>query len=108
MSVLKSLSAYQMYRQQVRLRVGGPDVLKFLLQDECLPRAVACCLTQMEICLRELPKNATPLASIAALRQRLNTAAVPELAREGLHEFIDELQLGLGHLHDQIAATYFA
>jgi hypothetical protein len=28
MSVLKSLSAYQMYRQQVRLRVGGPDVLK--------------------------------------------------------------------------------
>ncbi len=108
MSVLKSLSAYQMYRQQVRLRVGGPDVLKFLLQDEHFPRAVACSLTQLEICLRALPKNAAPLASIAALRQRLNAAAVPELAHEGLHEFIDELQIGLGHLHDQIAATYFA
>ena len=108
MSVLKSLSAYQMYRQQVRLRVGGPDVLKFLLQDECLPRAVAYCLTQMEICLRELPKSAALLDSIAALRQRLNAAAVPELAREGLHEFIDELQINLGQLHDQIATTYFA
>ncbi len=108
MSVLKSLSAYQMYRQQVRLRVGGPDVLKFLLQNEHFPRAVACCLTQLEFCLRELPKNAAPLAGIATLRQRLNAAAVPELTHGSLHEFIDELQIGLGQLHDQIAATYFA
>ena len=107
MSVLKSLSAYQMYRQQVRLRVGGPDVLKFLLQNEFFPRAVACCLKQLEICLLELPSNTVPLAGIAALKQRLNSAAVPELAHEGLHEFIDELQVGFGELHGQIAVTYF-
>ncbi|MDG4554416.1 MAG: alpha-E domain-containing protein [Candidatus Competibacter sp.] len=108
MSVLKSLSAYQMYRQQIRLRVGGPDVLKFLLQNEYFPRAVACCLTQMEICLRELPKSDVLLASTAALRQRLDAATVPELAHEGLHDFIDELQIGLGQLHDRIVTTYFA
>ena len=107
MSVLKSLSAYQMYRQQVRLRVGGPDVLKFLLQDESFPRAVSFCLKQLEICLRELPKNAVPMSAIDALKQRLSAAAVPELAHEGLHEFIDEFQVGLGELHDQIASTYF-
>ena len=107
MSVLKSLSAYQIYRQQVRLRVGGPDVLKFLLQNEFFPRAVACCLKQLEVCLLELPGNTVPLAGIAALKQRLNSAAVPELAHEGLHEFIDELQVGFGALHGQIAATYF-
>ncbi len=107
MSVLKSLSAYQMYRQQVRLRVGGPDVLKFLLQDECFPRAVACCLKQLEICLRELPRNTVPLAGVAALKQRLNAAAAPTLVHEELHEFIDQLQIGLGDVHDQIAATYF-
>lgn len=107
MSVLKSLSAYQMYRQQVRLRVGGPDVLKFLLQDECFPRAVACCLKQLEICLRELPRNTVPLAGVAALKQRLNAAAVPALVHEELHAFIDRLQIGLGDVHDQIATTYF-
>jgi len=107
MSVLKSLSAYQMYRQQVRLRVGGPDVLKFLLQDECFPRAVACCLKQLEICLRELPRNTVPLAGVSALKQRLNAAAAPTLVHEELHEFIDQLQIGLGDVHDQIAATYF-
>jgi hypothetical protein len=33
---------------------------------------------------------------------------VPELAHEGLHDFIDQLQIGFGALHDQIAAAYFA
>ncbi|MEI2770444.1 MAG: alpha-E domain-containing protein [Candidatus Competibacter sp.] len=110
MSVLKSLSAYQMYRQQIRLRVGGPDVLRFLLQDESFPRAVSFCLKQLEICLQELPKNATPLAGIAALKQRLGAATVPDLAHEheALHEFIDNLQIGFGELHEQIAAAYFA
>lgn len=108
MSVLKSLSAYQMYRQQVRARVNGPDVLKFLLQDEYFPRAVAFCLRQLDICLRKLPRHAAALATLAALRQKLNAAAVPELTREGLHDFIDEVQVGLGELHDQIAAAYFA
>ncbi|MEZ5584954.1 MAG: alpha-E domain-containing protein [Candidatus Competibacteraceae bacterium] len=107
MSVLKSLSAYQTYRQQVRLRVGGPDVVRFLLQNEFFPRAVACCLKEVETCLLELPGNTIPLAGIAALKQWLNSAAVPDLAHEGLHEFIDELQVGFGELHGQIAAAYF-
>ena len=108
MSVLKSLSAYQMYRQQVRMRVNGPDVLKFLLQDEYFPRAVAFCLRQLDICLRKLPRHDAALAALAALQQKLNAATVPELTREGLHDFIDEVQIGLGELHDQIAAANFA
>ena len=107
MSVLKSLSAYQMYRQQVRLRVGGPDVLKFLLQNELFPRAVACCLVQLKGSLAQLPRNSVPLAGITALEQQLSDAAVRELTHEGLHEFIDELQMGFGELHSQIATTYF-
>jgi uncharacterized alpha-E superfamily protein len=108
MSVLKSLGAYQMYRQQVRLRVRGPDVLKFLLQDPQFPRTVYHCLSVLESCLGKLQRNAATLDSIADLKQRLTKANVPELAREGLHEFIDNLQIGLGHIHEQISATYFA
>jgi len=64
-------------------------------------------MKHLEICLRELPKNAAPLATIDALKQRLNAAEVPKLADAGLHEFIDQFQVGLGELHDRIAATYF-
>lgn len=108
MSVLKSLSAYQMYRQQVRLRVGGPDVLKFLLQNESFPRATAFCLKQLEYRLSTLPRNGAALTAIATLKQKLSGAAMPELAREGLHDFVDHLQIGFGEIHDQIAATYFS
>jgi len=33
---------------------------------------------------------------------------VPELSREGLHDFTDEVQIGQSQMHDQIAAAYFA
>ena len=47
------------------------------------------------------------MSAIDALKKRLSAAAVPELAHGGLHEFIDEFQVGLGELHDRIASTYF-
>jgi uncharacterized alpha-E superfamily protein len=108
MSVLKSLSAYQMYRQQVRLRVGGPDVVKFLLQNESFPRTVSFCLKQLEICLQDLPRNTALLAAIGAIKQRLSNAAIPALAYEGLHDFIDAFQIDLDDLHDLISSTYFS
>jgi uncharacterized alpha-E superfamily protein len=110
MSVLRSMSAYQMYRQQQRLRVRGPDVVKFLLQDPLFPRTVYHCLGEVENCLRKLPqpKNAEILESVADLKQRLTELNIPELSREGLHAFIDDFQIGLGHIHEQIAAAYFA
>lgn len=40
-SVLQSLSAYQMYRLNVRRRVNPEDVLAFLFQSTVFPRAVA-------------------------------------------------------------------
>ena len=57
MSVLKSLSAYQMYRQHVQDRVNGKDVVKFLLQDEQFPRALSYCLIRVENSLSELTNN---------------------------------------------------
>jgi uncharacterized alpha-E superfamily protein len=110
MSVLKSLSAYQMYRQRIRLRVRGPDVLEFLLQDRLFPRAVFHCLSELERSLADLPRNAATLDSISQLKQRVTEARIPELAlaREELHQFIDELQIGLGDVHNQLVATYFA
>lgn len=106
-SVLKSLSAYQMYRQQVRVRVRGPDVLRFLLQNSLFPRTVCRCLDEIETCLLKLPRHDAPLKSVSDLKKTVVAARVPALAQEGLHEFIDELQIGLARIHDQIAETYF-
>jgi uncharacterized alpha-E superfamily protein len=48
------------------------------------------------------------MESISRIENLLDEARVQELAQEGLHEFIDVVQVGLGAVHEQIAATYFA
>ncbi len=107
MSVLKSLTAYQMYRRHVRLRVNGPSVLKYLLQDDEFPRSVYFSLSRNESLLKQLPNHKLPLTQLNKLKRKIVTANVRQLSEHGLHEFVDEIQLGLSTLHDSYGETYF-
>ena len=107
MSVLKSLTAYQMYRLGVRLRISRPEVLKFLLQEKRFPRACHHSLCEVESCLNTLPHNEKPLRAVTSLRKKLMRAKPQELKQEKLHAFIDGLQLGLIKVNDSINKTYF-
>ena len=109
MSVLKSLTAYQMYRQQIRLRVRGPDVLRFLFQDPCLPRSIAYSLETLGEQLQTLPRCDRALATVLMVRADGNEADVQSLAYapSELHAFIDIMQIGFANIHSAIAATYF-
>ncbi len=107
MSVLHSLSAYQMYRRHMQVRVRRTDVLTFLLQNTQFPRAFLHCLDAVENCLHNLPRSDAPLRVVASDKRFVKEARVAALQQSALHEFIDELQLGLGNLHTQIANTYF-
>lgn len=107
MSVLKSLTAYQMYRRHVRLRVSGADVVGFLLHDELLPRSVTRCLRVVEACLRSFPRNDDLLRNLTLAQLRLAEADVPRLVHEGLGAFLDGFQVELGRMHRRIAETYF-
>ncbi|WP_110687426.1 alpha-E domain-containing protein [Salinicola aestuarinus] len=109
MSVLKSLTAYQMYRQEVRLRVRGPDVLRFLLQSRTLPRSVLRSLEEVSRQLESLPHHDRPLAAATMVRAEVAEADVQTLshAPESLHQVIDDLQIGFNALHDAIASAYF-
>jgi uncharacterized alpha-E superfamily protein len=106
--VLRSLSAHQMYRQYVRRRVLANQVLAFLLQDTGFPRAVAHTLGEISSCLeKQLPHNEEPLRAVLRLQRLVAEANVEKLHAEGLHDFIDQLQLEFGNLHQQISSTWF-
>jgi uncharacterized alpha-E superfamily protein len=110
MSVLKSLSGFQMYRQHVRLRIRGPDVLQFLLQDRRFPRAVACSLERLAIALKSLPMHEAALNEVETCRTHIANAEIIRMAAEPdlLHAFVDEIQIDFTELHDAIRKTYFA
>lgn len=108
MNVLRSVSAYQMYRQHVQHRVKGKDVSGFLLQDEQFPRAVSCCLAELNRCVKKLPKNDRPLRHITRLQRGIKEIDPIRLFYNDLHGFIDQLQIDLAAVHEQVANTWFA
>ena len=106
-SVLKSLSAHQMFRRTVRSGISGADVLRFLLSDAQFPRSVEHSLTRISRALLELPRYETAMASCAHMQGLLVDAQVGDLAGTGLHDYVDDLQIGIGELHAAITETYF-
>ncbi len=108
MNVLNSLSAYQMYRQHVQERVNGKDVVDFLLKDTQFPRSVVHCLTQVGLCIGELPQRDDALREVAAMQRLVDGLTVEELLNnDALHDCIDELQLIIAQIHQAIAETWF-
>ena len=106
-SVLKSLSAYQMYRLSVRRNVNPEDVLHFLLDSKIFPRALAHTLNEIDTSLGLLPRNKEPLAAIASVKQALDEADPAMLKNATLHTFIDDMQLMLDDVHNAINHTWF-
>ena len=106
-SVLTSMSAYQMYRQHMHVQVRRQDVLRFLFKDQWFPRAVLSCIDAVEEGIGSLKNNAAPLTAARAVAAKIQRTRVERLQQDALHEFVDELQLGITSVHDAIAAAYF-
>lgn len=108
MSVLKSLSGYQMYRRHVRVRVNGSDVLRFLLRNDQFPRAVMFCLGALEALLVDLPgDDDQALRAVTRLQRLINEVRLVGMKGEKLGDFMDTLQVELGAVHESIRSTWF-
>lgn len=109
MAVLSSLTAYQMFRRNVRARVSGPGVLRFLLQNRDFPRAVMFCLSSLADALPHLPPNRKIERAIERTRSLVRDANIEALldAEGGLPQLMDEIQIGLGEVHGALAEAYF-
>ncbi|MGV6818840.1 MAG: alpha-E domain-containing protein [Thiotrichales bacterium] len=107
MSVLKSLSAYHMYRKNMNTHVTRSNVLEFLMQDVYFPRSFHHNLIAVQESLAQLPNNDASMDQLEQLIKIVRSSHVPKLKQQDLHEFIDKLQLGLSSLHASISATYF-
>jgi uncharacterized alpha-E superfamily protein len=107
MAVLQSLSAYQMYRQKVKRRIVGPDVIAYLLTDTQFPRAIAFSSREIGAALAMLPRSGEPIKKLGDLRRMLSLRRLGELSIADLHGWIDDAQLKLNELHALVEATWF-
>lgn len=105
-AVLRSLSAYQMYRQYVRRRITGTDVLRFLLLDRQFPRSVMHCTAQLDAAASALPRQEAMRHDVQRVQDELAGLDLEALSHETVHRFIDELQVELAALGGTIYETW--
>ena len=72
------------------------------------PRSVAHCLAELTASSDQLPLNSGVRGSIEKVSSHLSALSLREIARERLHESMDELQQQLGIVHDAIGRTWFS
>ncbi|BAC08719.1 tll1167 [Thermosynechococcus vestitus BP-1] len=112
-ALLKSASAYEMYRKRGSHRITPAGVAEFLILDGEFPRAIRFCLLQVEKSLYRI--TGTPLGSwhqpverqLGRLRSQLDYLTIDEIISQGMHEFLDYLQQQMNEVDTQIFQTFF-
>jgi uncharacterized alpha-E superfamily protein len=113
MALLKSASAYEMYRKRKQHRITPMGVAEFLILDREFPRSIHFCLLQAERSLHEI--TGTPAGTwcypvervLGRLRSELDYITIEDIFNTGLHEFMDNLQQQVNAVGKRILETYF-
>jgi uncharacterized alpha-E superfamily protein len=106
-NVLRSLSAYQAYRQIVRRRIVPVRVLNFLMNEVRFPRTVAHCLAEVRQTVGTLPRPEAVTAALDAMQAMIEGVSIREFASTALHGHIDRFQVGLADIHAAVDRTWF-
>ena len=110
-AVLKSASAFTMYRQR-HGRLSPDRVCDFLILDAEFPRSVQFCVNSAEESARAV--SGTPPGThhneaerrLGQLSSELTYTDVSHVLQQGLHEFLDSLQMRLNEIGDGIYSTF--
>jgi uncharacterized alpha-E superfamily protein len=111
-AVLKSVSAFEMYRQK-HGRILPLHIVEFLVFDREFPRSIHYCVRSAEESLHAI--TGTPLGSDRYLSKRLmgplsaelGFTPVDKVIQYGVHEYLDGLQLKMNAIDDGLLNDFF-
>ena len=112
-TLLRTVGAYQMYRQSMQQAIHPTAVARFLLLDPIFPRSVRFCLQGINDTLQQIQNQPVqgPPNDLDCLRGQLlarwSYVRIDSLIATGLHEATDQLQRDLNQLHELIQNRYF-
>lgn len=107
MSLLRSLSAYQMYRQEMGVRVQRKEIIEFVMLSEVFPRSILFCLYKLKQLIGPLDNSSQVIELIDDASSNLKDSDVRALKNGDLHEYIDQLQIKLAGIHNALVESYF-
>jgi uncharacterized alpha-E superfamily protein len=109
MSVLRSASAAEAYRQAYTASMNRADVAEFLLMSRTFPRSVLYCLESAEDRLRQLsgPSLSQAQRLLGRVRADIEFRDPHELLDEDLSDFLEGVQFSVRGVAELVAAEFF-
>jgi uncharacterized alpha-E superfamily protein len=113
-AVLKSASAFEMYRKTHKDGIKPVNIIDFLIRNPSFPASVRHCIERVDGSLHRI--NGSPLGKATNEPERLveqlisDLTCIPadEMIGSGLHEFLEHVQLLLSGVGSSIAATFLS
>ncbi|MBC7526941.1 MAG: alpha-E domain-containing protein [Chthonomonadaceae bacterium] len=114
-AVLKSVSAFEMYRKVYPAGLRSASVVDFLVLNPQFPASVRHCVKRVDGCLTRIgdgPKESEtamePQRLIMRLMADLQYVRPGSIIKSGLHEFLEDIQVQCADLGDSITKTYLS
>ncbi len=111
-ALLKSVSAYDMYRKRFG-KLTATGIAEFLILDKEFPRSMLHCLIQAEESLhaltgRNIGYSNNAERQLGLLKSQLEYADINEIFNSGLHEYLDNFQAKLNNVSMAIFESFFS
>jgi uncharacterized alpha-E superfamily protein len=113
MALLKSASAFEMYRKRDH-RISPAEVAQFLILDREFPRSIRCCLTLAQQHLHAITDTPTRTwrnpaeRTLGKLCADLDYVTIEDVFEVGLHEYLDRIETQINDISTCIHSTFFA
>jgi uncharacterized alpha-E superfamily protein len=111
-SVLRSCSAFEAFRRSRRGQLNLERVVDYLLRDAVFPRSILFSIAEAEQALAQITAegsqldDAPPSRLLRSLRVELERIEVGTVISDGLHEFLDDVQIKISEIHCSIQETF--
>lgn len=111
-ALLKSVSAYDMYRKKYG-KLTPSTIAEFLILDTEFPRSILACLINAEQSLITLSGSSVGFSNTAqkklgALKSQLEYIDINDIINEGMHEYLDDIQRKLNDISSAIYNSFFS
>lgn len=112
-ALLRSVAGYHAFRRIYPRGMTPASVAGFMLFNDSFPRSVKLCVRQIDMLLTELKSRYglrggnTAMERIDEIQAALATHAIDPIIRDGLHEFLDWLQICLSEVSGAISQSFF-
>lgn len=111
-ALLKSVSAYDMYRKKYG-KLTAPNIAEFLILDTQFPRSILACLIRAERSLIILSGSSVRFSNdaqkqLGALKSQLEYTDINDIINQGMHEYLDDIQKKLNGVSSAIYESFFS